>query len=319
MDIEYLLFLQNFRNGINDVLTPFMEMISLFSVTYLLIVPAFIYWCVDKRSGLYTLASYNVSVAVNAVVKLTCCVYRPWIRDSRILPAGDAITTATGYSFPSGHTMTATPIYGALAVCTRKKMRWISVLCIICLVLTAFSRNYLGVHTPQDVLVGLALGILTLWGLAVLFRYLAAHPEKENIFLIGGIVFGIAALLYISLKSYPMDMADGQILVDPEKMKKDGFGDIGRLIVFCIGRLIEKTWVKYEPVFTKKALASGVVGAVLTFFLIENLSTPLRGLLGLQWGTLAANGLVMLFIVVIWPAVMKVINKNETTETVQEQ
>ena len=39
MDIQYLLFLQNFRNGINDALTPFMEMISLFAVTYLIISP----------------------------------------------------------------------------------------------------------------------------------------------------------------------------------------------------------------------------------------------------------------------------------------
>ena len=121
MDIEYLLLLQSFREYINDALTPFMEMISLFAVTYLIIVPAFIYWCVDKRSGLYTIVSYNASVAFNAVVKLTFCIYRPWIRDSRVMPAGDAITTATGYSFPSGHTTTATPIYGALAVCARKR------------------------------------------------------------------------------------------------------------------------------------------------------------------------------------------------------
>ena len=33
MDIQYLLLLQGFRNGIHDVLTPFMEMISLFAVT----------------------------------------------------------------------------------------------------------------------------------------------------------------------------------------------------------------------------------------------------------------------------------------------
>ena len=97
-----------------------MEMISLFAVTYLVIVPALVYWCVDKRSGLYTLASYSLSVAVNAVVKLTACVYRPWIRDSRIVPAGDAITTATGYSFPSGHSSTAAPIYGSLAVSSKK-------------------------------------------------------------------------------------------------------------------------------------------------------------------------------------------------------
>ncbi|MBR0450512.1 MAG: hypothetical protein IJI78_00850 [Oscillospiraceae bacterium] len=55
-----------------------MEMISLFAVTYLVIVPALVYWCVDKRSGLYSLASYGLGVAINAVVKLTACVYRPW-------------------------------------------------------------------------------------------------------------------------------------------------------------------------------------------------------------------------------------------------
>ena len=50
MDIEYLLLLQRFRNAINDALTPFMEMISLFAVTYLIIVPAVVYWCIDKKA-----------------------------------------------------------------------------------------------------------------------------------------------------------------------------------------------------------------------------------------------------------------------------
>ena len=318
MDIEYLLFLQNFRNSINDALTPFMEMISLFAVTYLIIVPAFIYWCVDKRNGLYTLASYNAIIAVNAVVKLTCCVYRPWIRDSRILPAGDAITTATGYSFPIGHTMTATPIYGGLAVSAWKKIRWISVLCIICIALTAFSRNYLGVHTPQDVLVGLTISILGLWAMSALFRYIAKHPEKENFFLIGGVVFGIAGLIYISVKSYPMDLVDGVLLVDPQKMMKDGYGDIGILIAFCVARFIEKTWIKYEPVLTKKTLAAGVTGAVLTFFLTETIKSPLRDLLGLHWGTLAANSTIMIFIIAIWPAIMKIVTKTEKAESNSE-
>ncbi len=310
MDIEYLLFLQNFRNSINDALTPFMEMISLFAVTYLVIVPAFIYWCVDKKSGLYTLASYNVCVSVNAVIKLTACVYRPWIRDSRILPAGDAVTTATGYSFPSGHTTTATPIYGGMAVRAWKKLRWISVLCMICIALTGFSRNYLGVHTPQDVLVGLTLGVLTLFGMSALFRYIAKHPEKENIFLAAGVVLGTAALFYITLKPYPMDYVDGNLLVDPQKMMKDGYGDVGMMMAFCIGRFIEKTWVKYEPRLTKTNLAAGLVGAVLTFFVIDTVKTPLRELLGLHWGSLAANAVIMLFITAVWPAVMKAVTKD---------
>ena len=311
MDIQYLLFLQNFRNGINDALTPFMEMISLFAITYLIIVPALVYWCVDKRSGLYTMTSYTLSVAVNAVVKLTACVYRPWIRDSRVLPAGDAISTATGYSFPSGHTTTAAPIYGGLAVSAWKKMRWVSVFCIVCILLTGFSRNYLGVHTPQDVAVAITEGVLALWAMAKLFDYLSRNPEKENLFLGLGVAFCAASLVYITVKSYPMDYVDGKLLVDPQKMMKDGYGDLGRLFALCLGRFIEKTWIKFEPTCSKRNVAAGLVGAVITCWLIQMLSAPMCALLGQHWGCFVDKAIIILFIMAIWPAVMKAALKAE--------
>ena len=68
MDIEYLLLLQRFRESINDALTPFMESISLFSVTYLIMIPVLVYWVVDKRKGWYTLLSYYLCCGVNAAV-----------------------------------------------------------------------------------------------------------------------------------------------------------------------------------------------------------------------------------------------------------
>ena len=305
MDIEYLLLLQNFRNAINDALTPFLESLSLYAVTYLVIIPALIYWCVSKREGLYTLTSYTCTVAVNPVVKLTACIYRPWIRDARVLPAGDAITTATGYSFPSGHTTTAVPIYGGLAVSDWKKMRWLSVVCIICALLTGFSRNYLGVHTPQDVIVGFIEGILALTGMYYLFRYLEKNPEKENWFLLGGIVFCIAGLIYINVKSYPMDYVDGKLLVDPQKMMKDAFGDLGMFMGLCIGRYIEKTWIRYAPVVSAKTFSVGLLGAVILFFLIQLLGAPMQNLFGAHWGNLAAHMIRILFIIALWPAVMK--------------
>ncbi|MBQ3281016.1 MAG: phosphatase PAP2 family protein [Eubacterium sp.] len=317
MDIEILLALQNFRVSINDALTPFMEMISLFAVTYLVIAPAVIYWCVDKKAGLYSLASYYSCIAVNAVVKLTVCAYRPWIRDERILPAGDAIRTATGYSFPSGHSSTASPIYGSMAVKAWKKLRWISVLCLICVLLTGFSRLYLGVHTPQDVLVGLSLGAIAVFCMDRLFRYLGKHPDKENMFLIGGIVFGVASILYITLKPYPMDYVDGKLLVDPVRMMKDGYGDIGAMIAFCIGRLIEKTWVNYEPSATKEELAASAAGAVILFFLIANIGDPLKSLLGIRWGQLAASSIEALFITAAWPAVLKKVKAGQKEEKAQ--
>ena len=180
MDIDYLLFLQRFRESINDALTPLMEGVSLFAVTYLILIPVFIYWVVDKRKGLYTLVSYYLCCGVNAIVKLSACIYRPWIRDARVKPAGDAITTATGYSFPSGHTVSAGPIYGGLAVSAWSWKKWVSVILIFLAVLTGFSRNYLGVHTPQDVAVGCLESALWLFVIAKIFKYVEAHPEKEN-------------------------------------------------------------------------------------------------------------------------------------------
>ena len=88
MDIEYLLLLQRFRESIHNALTPFMESVSLFAVTYLIMIPVFVYWAVDKRKGLYTLVSYFLCCGFNAMLKLTACIYRPWIRDARIMPAG---------------------------------------------------------------------------------------------------------------------------------------------------------------------------------------------------------------------------------------
>ena len=181
MDIQYLLWLQDFRNSINNAWTPFMEFVSMFAVTYLILFPVYIYWNRDKRDGLYVLVSYYFCMVFTPLIKLTACIYRPWIRDSRIIPAGDSISTATGYSFPSGHTSTAGPLAGGMAVIfwKEKGMRWLSVLFAGAVLLTAFSRNYLGVHTPQDVFVGICISVLSLILTAKLFAYLALHPEKK--------------------------------------------------------------------------------------------------------------------------------------------
>ena len=99
----------------NDAWTPFLEWLSHFAVSGLILLPALIYWCIDKKKGFFILTATSACLVVNSVIKLTACVYRPWIRDPRITPAGDAIKEATGYSFPSGHTAAAGPMLGGTA------------------------------------------------------------------------------------------------------------------------------------------------------------------------------------------------------------
>jgi membrane-associated phospholipid phosphatase len=316
MDITYLLFLQDIRLGIHDAGSSFLVGLSTFSVTYLFLIPAFIYWCINKRQGLFVLFSAYLCIAISAVVKLTACVYRPWIRDPRILPVGNSLTRATGYAFPSGHTTTATPIYGGMAYSfwRSKKARWFSILCIITLLLTAFSRNYLGVHTPQDVIVGLALGCGCLGLVYCLFRDLEKHPQHENYYLAAGIIVGILSLIFVIHKSYPLDYVDGKLLVDPNKMMNDAYKDICYLIAFCTARYVEKRWINFTHTgWNLKGIITGVLGLIPAILITAQGGKLCIELLGAHWGRSLYAFIIVFYIMVIYPLVIKCIfqrNKN---------
>ena len=77
----------------------------------------------------------------------------------------DPILALTSYSFPSGHTMAATVLYGVLAalLVTKIKHRSFRVLVIpgamLLITLVGFSRMYLGAHYLSDVLGAIAEGL----------------------------------------------------------------------------------------------------------------------------------------------------------------
>lgn len=313
MDIQYLLFLQDFRNSINDAWTPFLEGVSEFAVDYLILFAVFYYWNRDKKGGLYTLVSYYFCMVMTPLIKLTACIYRPWIREPKIIPAGDAITTATGYSFPSGHTSTAVPLAGGMAINTwkEKKTRPLSVCFGVFILLTMFSRNYLGVHTPQDVLAGCALSMLSLFCTAKFFQYLGEHPEKENTLLAAGFVFCCLAILYITVKPYPMDYnPDRTLLVDPQKMMNDGYGDIGKMFGFIIARFVEKTWIKFETY--NDGLKSVIIclAALIPMVLMKDYFRPiLVDMFGSHWGKLFFSVIYTFYYIAFVPFLITIFGK----------
>lgn len=315
MDIQYLLWLQDFRNSIQDAWTPFMEFVSMFATNYLILIPVFMYWFWDKRKGLYTLVSYYFCMLLTPLIKLTACIYRPWIRDSRVLPAGDSITTATGYSFPSGHTTTAGPLAGGMAVSMwpNKRTRWLSFVFVAFILLTGFSRNYLGVHTPQDVFVAISLTVLSLLLTAKLFDYLEKNPEKENMLLLGGFVLCWAGILYITLKGYPMDMnEEGKLIVDPQKMMNDGYGDIGKVIGFIIARFVEKKWIRFRPLNNGwKGVVICLIGLVPMILLKQFFSPVMTAWLGSHWGKLVFSVIYAFYYIALFPLVLKLVGKQD--------
>lgn len=312
MDINILLALQDFRNGAGAVFADFLsKMTFLGELSTAIVIMAIIYWGVNKEFGAYLLMGWSGNRLANGVLKVTACAYRPWIRDARVIPYGNSITTATGYSFPSGHTMNAASLFGGGAV--RKDVpRALRITLGIIVVLVAFSRNYLGVHTPQDTLVGTLVGILVM-GLTVrLMNWVAAHPEKDILVAGIGIVLAVAIAAYAAVKPYPADYdAEGKILVDGAKMANDTFKGVGWCSAFLVGWVLERRFVGFSTDGIPMARrVTRIATGLLSYYAVSLILVPLiKGWLPGAAGTIASCFVQILYVSFIFPWCVKRLEK----------
>ena len=139
----------NLRNATGGVFDEFFNAISKVAVSTMELLPFLVFWGISTYWGYRFFAGRWVGEVVNGLVKLTVCAYRPWIRSPEVEPAGDSKVAATGYSFPSGHTMCATVFYGTTAVWQYKKRRWLAIVCGVMILLTFFSQDFPGTSSES--------------------------------------------------------------------------------------------------------------------------------------------------------------------------
>ncbi len=309
MDIQYLLFLQNLRQYTENYLAPIMDWVTKMAVSFWPMTIIFlIYWAFDRKAGRRMFAGMSLGFFMNGFLKLTFCVYRPWIRDSRIIPYGDSKVAATGYSFPSGHSAAATMKYGNIGMWFRKYNKLITAIMFAMIALTMFSRNYLGVHTPQDVVVGFASTALVLFLGNRLERWSDQDSAKrDRIILVAGLILVVAAFFYYRLKSYPMDyQADGSLLVDYRKMMPDSFEGLGFITSYVICRIFERKGFAFDELMDwKERFFIGVI-ALIPYIWWDNHIIGLFASLGSKSaGKFIWSAGVMVYVMLIVPYIMK--------------
>ncbi|MBR3671939.1 MAG: phosphatase PAP2 family protein [Spirochaetia bacterium] len=313
MDIQYLLFLQELRNLTGGIFNEIFNGISKIAVDIIIFLPFVIYWSLDKRWGNRFLGTLTGVDLLNGVIKLSVCAYRPWIRSNLIEPAGDSKVAATGYSFPSGHSVVGTAVYGSVMTWQWNKKRWLAVLCAVALALTLFSRNFLGVHTPQDVIVGFSEAVFIIFLAGKIQKAVEGKDKLCDILTLASFFLVAAIIAYIKLKPYPMDYVNGKLLVDPQRMMNDAFTACGLFLGFTLGNYFDRHYIHYKIPFGHRYLPVLTVIGSTALFSWRSLFArhTIVAAFGGHWGNMLASFIMVFLGMTLYPVIIMRMTKEE--------
>ncbi len=113
------------------------------------------YWLINPRWGRQLGLILTLSIISNLLIKEALALPRPYVLNPELSTLVSQ-ATGEGYRFPSGHAQGTATFWGMLACLHRQG--WLWGLAIFMIISVSFSRIYLGVHLPIDVIGGIVLG-----------------------------------------------------------------------------------------------------------------------------------------------------------------
>ena len=195
--MTFLRMLESIRTPLGEQIAAAVTLLG--EETFFMLVGLALVWCFDKRWGFRLLFAGLAGTVLNQLLKAVFLIPRPWVIDPEFTIVEAARAGATGYSFPSGHTQSAACVLGMLALWVRDRV--FTVLCVLGVLAVAFSRMYLGVHTPLDVGVSLVTGALTVAAMTALFDRMEGTPRGRR--RLGAAMLGFTVLLLLFVLRWP--------------------------------------------------------------------------------------------------------------------
>ena len=301
MDILYALekIRTPFWNGVMSAVT------QLGGEVIFIVAAVVVFWCVSKWEGYYLMTIAFCGTVLNQFLKLICRVPRPWVRDPNFTIVESARAEATGYSFPSGHTQNAIGLFGGMARWGGR--RWVRIGLTALALVIAFSRMYLGVHTPADVGVSLVLAAALVLGLYPLMRRAQEKPRYMGYVLAAMLVVSGAFVVFVETCGFPADM-------DAENLAS-GIGNawkmLGAVAGMTLAWLLDRRYIHFETqaVWWVQVIKVAV-GMALLLAIKSGLKAPLLALLGHEG--LAGGVRYFLLVLVagaVWPLVSRPMSK----------
>ena len=276
----------------------FLTVTELGGETAFLVLALIFFWCVDKRRGYYIMAVGFIGTIANQLLKLWFRIPRPWVRDESFTAVEAAKGDAGGYSFPSGHTQTSVGTFGSIAASAKNRI--VQVICITLAVLVGFSRMYLGVHTPADVLVGAVMAlVLVLIVKPVVYR--GGHKGMK-ILIAAMLVMAVGMLVYVEWNP------DGFAADDVNYLSglKNAYTMLGCLIGVSVVYLVDYRYLKFQTdAIWWVQIIKAVLGLVVVLAVKEGLRAPLEALMPIYPARSVRYFLIVIAAGIVWPATFK--------------
>ena len=297
--MQLLYALQEIRSPALDAV---MQLITrLGEETIFMVAAIVVFWCVSKKGGYYLLSVGFLGTVANQWLKIAFRIPRPWVLDPNFEIVESAREAATGYSFPSGHTQSAVGTFGGMARMT--KVKWLRWVYIAIALLVSFSRMYLGVHTPLDVGVSLAIAavmVLVLWPIV--------EKAEEKPAVLGWLLLFLLAVcgaFLVFLKVYPFP-AD----VDAENFAhavENAWKLTGAIAGMLIAWWADRKFIRFEVEAVWWAqIVKVALGLAIVVGIKSGLKAPLIALIGNAGIANAVRyGLMVVFAGAVWPVTFR--------------
>jgi len=303
--MELLYLLENIRNPVLDAIVALITHLG--GETVFIVIALIFYWCIDKKRGYYILSVCFIGTLINQFLKLMFRIPRPWVKDPDFTIVESARAEATGYSFPSGHTQNVTGYLGGIARTSKRKV--VQIISVVLIILTAFSRMYLGVHTPLDVGVSLVIGAVLVFALHPIYKK-ADDPKFLYGLMAGLLVISIIYTAFVENHAWPSD-------IDPDNLAsgiKNGWTLTGCSAAMLIACIIDTKKINFR---TEAPLLGQIikiaVGLGIALLLKSVLKAPLEAIFNGAGIARALRYFIMvIFAAVIWPLCFPFITKITT-------
>ncbi len=274
--MSFLYILENLRNPVADAFFSVVTMLG--EETLFMAIAMIIFWCVNKKQGYYLFTVGFFGTVCNQFLKMLFRVPRPWVRDPNFTVVESAVEEATGYSFPSGHTQSSVGLFGGMA--RWKNQPWLRIVSVVLCVLVPFSRLYLGVHTPADVLTSIGIALLLVFVGYPLFMKFGDSPKGMYTILSVLLAAVVGFVLFLELYAFPPAVYLPENVHNLESALENSYTLLGCMIGFFVVYTVDHRYSHFETKAVWWAqLIKIVVGLALVLAVKELTKTPLEWLI----------------------------------------